>query len=84
MYHEILKNQYIFNPDAQYILGIIYYEGKYVKRDIDKSIQLLTLAADQNYPDAQLFLGYIYFTGKFVTSDISKSIYYFTQAANHN
>ena len=27
------------DPNGNYNLGVIYYEGKYVKRDIDKSIQ---------------------------------------------
>lgn len=55
---------------------MIYYFGKYIEQDINKSIYYLTLAANQNFFDAQLKLGTIYYEGKYVKQDINISIQY--------
>ena len=44
---------------AQFILGDIYYNGKYVKRDINYAIHYFTLAANQNDANAHLMLSKI-------------------------
>ncbi|KAK8834233.1 hypothetical protein M9Y10_032344, partial [Tritrichomonas musculus] len=69
---------------AQINLGYIYYEGKIVPKDINKSLYYLSLAAGQKDACAQYDLASIYFKGKDVQRDINKSIYYFTLAANQN
>ena len=45
-YFSLASNQN--HSDAQFALGIIYYNGVYVPRDIKKSIHYLSLASDQN------------------------------------
>lgn len=47
-------------PEAQYTLGILYIDNKYIQRDTDRSIYYLSLAANQNFSKAQLALGKIY------------------------
>ena len=66
------------------MLGIIYYKGKYVKKNINKAIHYFTLAANQNDPTAQCFLGLINYEGKYVKQNIDKAIYYFTFASNQD
>ena len=80
--YSLAANQNHLN--AQKSLGGIYYEGKYIERNIDKSIQYLSLAANQNDPDAQFSLGNIYYYGQYIKRDINKSIQYFSLAANQN
>ena len=88
---EILPNEYYYSlvanqndPYAQYNLGFIYFEGQYVKQDINKSIHYYSLAANQNDQQAQFNLGLIYFEGQYAKQDINKSIHYFSLAANQN
>ena len=44
------------HPVAQYMLGVIYYEGMGVEPDRNKAIDLLQTAADNNLPEAQAYL----------------------------
>ena len=71
-------------PEAQFKLGLIYHEGLYVTRDIDKAIHYYSLASNQNYPQAQFKLGLIYHEGRYVTRDINNAIHYYTLASNQN
>lgn len=48
------------NRIAQYELGECYLDGKGEDKDIDKGLQLLLAAAEQEYADAQLSLGRYY------------------------
>ena len=81
IYYSFVQMNY---PEAQYNLGVIYYEGQYISRDINKAIHYLTLAADQNHPQAQYNLGFIYYKGQYISRDINKAIHYLTLAANQN
>lgn len=45
---------------AQYNLGSEYMKGNIVPRDIDKAVEYLKKAADQDYTDAYLNLGVLY------------------------
>lgn len=38
------------NGTSQYILAMLYFEGKYCKKDINKSIQYLISSANNDYP----------------------------------
>ena len=73
----INKNQVFFT------LGLIYYEDKYVQRDIEKSIHYYSLAADNNNHEAQKNLGDIYNDEKYVPQDIEKAKYYYSLAAKN-
>ena len=67
---------------AQFDLGFIFHEGKYVMQNIDKAIHYYSLAANQNFLSAQLNLDFIYSEGEYVTPNIGKAIHYFSLAAN--
>ena len=79
---SLLENQNV--PEINFSIGKIYYEGKYVTRNINKAIHYYSLAANQNHPNAQFNLGTIYYKGEYVTQNINKAIQYFTLAANHS
>ena len=55
---------------------MIYYDGKYVKQDINKAIHYYTLASNQNYSEAQYQLGLIYYP-----NNLKKSINYIMLAS---
>ena len=81
-YFSLAANQN--HPEAQYNLGFIYYECKYITRDINKSIYYLKLASNQGDERAQFLLGFIYYEGIDVPVDINKAIYYFKLAVKQN
>ena len=84
IFNKTFQNYKVNQPKAQYIFGIIIYEGQYVTPNIDKAIHYYSFAANQNHPDAQFNLGVIYYEGQYVTQNISKAIQYYSLAANQN
>ncbi|KAK8896769.1 hypothetical protein M9Y10_014686 [Tritrichomonas musculus] len=72
------------NSEAQYLLGIIYLNGEYIKQNIDKGIHYLLLAANQNNSKAQFDISFYYFEGKYIEKNINKGVKYMTLAANQN
>ena len=71
-------------PFAYYNLGLIYYKGKGVPKDMAKSIHYLTLAANKNYSDAQVSLAIIYLYDTKNKNDTKKAIHYLTLASKNN
>ena len=68
---------------AQSNLGLIYYEGKYVTRDINKAIHYYSLAANQSHADAQFYLGLIYYTCSGIQHNVKKGRYYIMLASKN-
>lgn len=61
-------------------LGKIYYKGKDVHKDINKSLEYFLLAAKRNFSYSQYHLGKIFYKDKDLM-DSQKAIYYFKLAA---
>ena len=80
IYYSFVQMNY---PEAQNNLGVIYYEGQYISRDINKAIHYFTLAANQNHPEAQYILGIVYFKGQYIQRNIKKGFYYFQLASKY-
>lgn len=72
--------------DSQNTLGSYYYKGKYVQKDIDKSILWYTKAAEQGYALAQFNLGALYLEGgtNETPIDLHMAIEWLTKAADQN
>jgi TPR repeat protein len=70
------------DPLAQSNLGMLYYKGEGVIRNLDKSIEWLTKAANQEYALAQFNLGVMYHNGKGVERKLDKAMEWFTKGAN--
>lgn len=51
------------NSEAQYKLGIYYFDGKSVDRSYSKAYQRFKQSAEQGYASAQFQLGYMFDTG---------------------
>ncbi|KAK8876251.1 hypothetical protein M9Y10_006446 [Tritrichomonas musculus] len=72
------------DSDAQFYLGLIYYEETYGLKDVNQSIDYFTKSAKHKNSYACFYLGLIYNEGKYVKSDIEKSIYYFEISAEQD
>ena len=81
---EIINKATHNNSESLFNLGLIYRDGLYVTRDVNKAIDYFQLSSDQNYSKAQLKLGNIYFHGEYVKCDIEKAIHYYRLAANQS
>jgi TPR repeat protein len=58
---------------SQASLGFLYYSGKGVQRDDQKSLHWFNRAAEAGQPTAQFFLGLHYFYGRGVRRDLAQA-----------
>ena len=72
------------NDMAQYSMGKIYLEGKYLGKNIEESLNLLNKSAVQGNQFAQYQLGKMYFQGIEIDKDIDKAIDYLKSSAEQN
>ena len=70
--------------ESQYIIGIIYYSGKYINEDINKAINYLTHASNNNFVNAYYALGIIYNDKNNGVYNFEKTIHFLTLAAENN
>jgi TPR repeat protein len=71
-----------FLADAQYSLGVCYFEGKGVPQDKAQAARLYRQAADHGLAEAQYNLGVCYFTGKSVPQDKVQAARLYRRAAD--
>lgn len=69
------------NADAQYNLGVMYYNSYGVAQDKTKAVQWYTKAAEQGHAKAQYDLGLMYYIGDGVAQDEKKAIEWLTKVA---
>jgi hypothetical protein len=69
------------HKNAQYMLGIIYYHGRGVKKNYLDARNWFELAAKQNHTEAQYMLGIIYYDGKGIPKDLGQAVKWFEKAA---
>tara|TARA_Y100001936_G_scaffold254048_1_gene324054 strand:+ start:4820 stop:5440 length:621 start_codon:yes stop_codon:yes gene_type:complete len=82
--HNLLKPLSVEgNAIAQYIIGLMYFRGKVVKKDHKKSIEYMYLSAEQGYFRAEHKLGSIYFSSLLGKPDYKKAIKWFRRASRH-
>jgi len=65
------------NKTDQYLVAILYFEGKGVPQDYETALKWYTISAEQNHPPAMLKLGKIYSYGLGVPVNYAKSITWF-------
>jgi TPR repeat protein len=58
---------------SQASLGFLYYSGKGVRRDDQKSLYWFSRAAEAGQPTAQFFLGLHYYYGRGVPRDLARA-----------
>jgi TPR repeat protein len=69
------------NPDAQHLLGLMYYMGRGVQRDYKQAMTWHRKAALQGKADAQYVVGAMYYTGNSVPQDQKQAVSWFRKAA---
>ena len=67
---------------AQYVIGVMYYNGEGVSLDSDQAVKWFRLAADQRLANAQHNLGHMYAKGEGVSRDYSEAVKWFGLAAD--
>lgn len=66
------------------LLGVMYNNGDYVDKDLDKAFLYYKKSAELGNPDAKFNLGQMYFYGEGVEQDYIKSFYWYDASAKKN
>jgi TPR repeat protein len=69
--------------EAQFILGLMYYDGQGVRQDYKEALKWCRKAADQGNAGAQFILGLMYDIGQGVRQNKSKAKELFGQACDN-
>jgi TPR repeat protein len=69
------------NPDAEQLLGLMYYMGRGVARDYKQAFFWSQKAATAGKSDAQYLIGAMYYTGNAVPLDQRQAVMWFKKAA---
>ena len=69
------------SSDAQYDLGLYYYYGKGVNKDMTEAVELYRKAAEQGNAEAQCNLGNCYYNGEGVSKDMAEAVRLYRLAA---
>jgi len=62
------------DPNAQYNLARMYLDGNGVKRDPERAVRWLNLAAQKNHAPSRALLGHMMFKGEFVHKQAAKGL----------
>jgi|GEM_PF-1266698 len=68
-------------PSAQYYLGLVYFNGQGVPKNLSKAMEWFRLAAEQGILDAQTQIGFAYRNGLGVTQDNQEAAKWYFMAA---
>jgi hypothetical protein len=71
------------NPQSQYQLGTLYWNGTGVAKDDAEAVKWYQLSADQGFAPAQYDLGIAYRDGRGVAKDEAEYVRWNTKAAEH-
>ncbi len=69
------------NREAQYAMGVAFYEGKGVSRDLKQALAWFRKAADSGHPTAIFNLGVAYWEGRGVKKNFSQAVDWWERAA---
>ena len=68
------------NPQAMYLLGVLYEAGKGVEKDMDTSVLYMTKAAEAGYGSAECALADMYCEGRGVDQNYAKAVEWYAKA----
>ncbi|KAK8847200.1 hypothetical protein M9Y10_019784 [Tritrichomonas musculus] len=80
-YVKYCKNRTMFE-DISNFLGFVYYEGKFIEKDIKKSIFYFTISTEPTNDKIQHILGKIFYEEESIAVNIKKAIHYLTLSSN--
>jgi TPR repeat protein len=69
---------------AQYQMGLLFYNGRGVERDLTQAAQWFTQAAEQNHGEAQFNLGVLYEHGQGVETSPAQALHWYMLAAQQS
>jgi TPR repeat protein len=69
------------DSDAQFNLGLCYYNGEGVPKDKKMAVYWFSKSAEQGYSEAQYNLGVCYYNGEGIPKDMKKAVYWFSKSA---
>jgi hypothetical protein len=69
------------NPDAQFLVGMMFLQGTGEARDVGEALRLLRLAAAQHNASAEDELGNCYISGRAVPADVAQARAWFERGA---
>jgi TPR repeat protein len=70
------------DPEAQYMLGRMYFDGDGVAKDVDKARDLFEVSAEQGHPGGQTGIGFLYSAGQGVELDDEEAVRWYRLAAD--
>lgn len=70
------------DPAAQFIMGLVYFDGRGVAQDDRQAEAWYRKAAEQGYASAQVNLGLMYFFGRGVSKDDQQAVAWLRKAAD--
>ena len=70
------------DPEAQYTLGRMYFDGDGVAKDVDKARDLFQASAEQEDPGGQTGIGFLYSAGQGVELDDEEAVRWYRLAAD--
>ncbi|MBQ9731378.1 MAG: TIR domain-containing protein [Bacilli bacterium] len=70
-----------FDREKNYLLGQAYLSGVEVEINVDRAIDYLTKASEQNHIESLVKLSSIYFDGRYIKEDVSKAVDYIKKAS---
>src|SRR5437899_3562627 len=69
------------DPEAQYQLASLYWDGKEVDQDRNEALKWYQLAAQHGHPDAQVKVAEVYEMGQGVSQDYLRASQWYAKAA---
>jgi len=76
---EPLANQ--GNRDAQFAMGVLYYEGQGVSKNLDEALAWFRKAANSGHPTAMFNLGVAYWEGRGLSQNFAQAVDWWERAA---
>ena len=61
-------------PEDQFMLGKLFYEGRWILQNYSKALHYFRKAASAGVIDAQVYIGLCYLEGRGIKKDVSKAI----------
>ena len=72
------------DAEAQYNLGLMYYDGDDVAKDYKQAVKWFSKSADQGFAKAQYNLGYMYDNDQGVEQNFEQALKWYRKAAEQN
>gem|GEM_PF-812595 len=77
------KASILGNAEAMYILGELYFEGKYIEKDLSRAFEYYKQASEKKYPKTLYELGMLYLRGEIVNKDSNKAEEFIKESAKY-